>query len=80
MQTVTLDVRARLRGALEAKGWSVLDLHRRSGIDCSRVSLHRKLYGYRRRYKGRARYQFQPLTVEEVQTLARPLKLEVDVS
>lgn len=72
-----MDVRATLRGEMADRGWSVEDLRRRSAIKCSRVSLHRKLYGYSR--PGDGKWVFQALDVEEVAVLLRPFKLRIEV-
>lgn len=64
-------------------GRSVEELRRESGLMCTRMSLHRKLFGYGRRYKREGRvcieWAYQSLTFEEVQALARPLGLRVDL-
>lgn len=69
------DIRRCLAAALEDKGWSVADLLKRSRLGCTRASLHRKIYGYR---KG-AKRVYQPITLDELRALTNTLDLRVDV-
>jgi len=61
--------RTTLVTALEKTEWGVTRLHREAGVTCTRTSLHRKLYGYK---KGR-RTVYQPITSLEYRKLARAL-------
>lgn len=60
---------------MAARGWSVERLRKASGIDCTRVSLQRKLFGY----PSDDGWAFQSLTFEEVEMLGRPLGLIFEV-
>ncbi len=72
------NVRQVLRDALEAKGWSVERLRSESGVECDRSSLHRKIYGIAPRRRGSPR-QYQPLSPDEVTSLARALGVYAEV-
>lgn len=67
-----VDPRAKLIDALATKGLSLVALHRVSGVDCSRGSLHRKLFGYRKPGTKRARI-YQPISLDEYRKLATAL-------
>lgn len=65
-------------GATRRKpGRTVAWLHRASGIKCSRVSLHRKLFGTP---VAGGKRSYQPLSIEEAQLLAHTLRLRLDVT
>jgi hypothetical protein len=65
-----------LLDALEAKGWTLVHLLRASGLTCTRASLHRKLYGYRK--SGSADRIYQPISLDEYRKLAGALDVLSD--
>jgi hypothetical protein len=71
------DARRTLVDALEKKGWSLTELHARAKPGCSRASLHRKLYGYRKPGTKKTRI-FQSITAEEFRRLAGALDALTD--
>lgn len=68
MNAMASNPRQPLIDALAGKGWTLEQLRTFAGVRCTRASLHRKLYGYRKPGTKRSRI-FQPLTVDEYRRL-----------
>lgn len=75
---MTNNVRQVLRGALEAKKWSVERLLAESRLTCDRSSLHRKLFGTKQKGKGSRRI-YQRINIEELAKLSRALDVTVSI-
>lgn len=65
LPSMSRSIHRQLHAALKGKGWSLRELHRRSGLSCSEVSLSRKLRG------------LQKLFADEVEVLAVVLEAEI---